>query len=185
MKFDNVLSLAICDVRTTKNTAGLVRCQESVRAPIQLRVLIEVFVVHLLFQHLVQIDLHTHWECRCMLYMGAEIYTSIYMYIYILYTDIGIIHVCVCLSVYILPVRVFFVCVCPCVCVCVCRRVYKYISGWGCLCAQIFCVQMCPKGLGPFGTLGSPHVSASSKPSKLSTASSCFFFCLQIHWLIT
>lgn len=102
MKFDNVLSLAICDVRTTKNTAGLGRCHESVRATDPLRVLIEVFVVHLLFQHLVQIDLHTHWECRCMHIYGCR---NLYEYLFISCTlildDIGIIPVCVSLSVYI------------------------------------------------------------------------------------
>lgn len=152
--------------------------------PDQLRVLIEVFVVHLLFQHLVQIDLHTHWECRCMyIWVQRFIRVSI-MYIYILYTDIGIIHVCVYLFIYIyiLPVRVFFVCVCPCVCVGVCVQIY-FCMGLS-LCTNILRANV-SKRAGPFGTLGSPHVSASSKPSKLSTASSCFFFCLQIHWLIT
>ena len=117
--------------------------------PDQLRVLIEVFVVHLLFQHLVQIDLHTHWECRCM-YIWVQRFIRVSICIYTYCTLILELYMCVCLSVYILPVRVFFVCVCPCVCVC--RRVYKYISGWGCLCAQIFCVQMCPKGLGRWNT---------------------------------
>lgn len=91
--------------------------------PDQLRVLIEVFVVHLLFQHLVQIDLHTHWECRCMyIWVQRFIRVSI-MYIYILYTDIGIIHVCVYLFIYIYITSTCILCMCMSVCVCVCRRV--------------------------------------------------------------
>lgn len=93
--------------------------------PDQLRVLIEVFVAHLLFQHLVQIDLHTHWECRCM-YIWVQRFIRVSICIYTYCTLILELYMCVCLTVYILPVRVFFVCVCPCVCVCrrVCTNIF-------------------------------------------------------------
>lgn len=115
-------------------------------------------------------------------YMGAEIYTSIYMYIYILYTDIGIIHVCVSNCLYITSTCILCMCMSVCVCVGVCVQIYFWMGLS--LRTDILRANV-SKRAGPFGTLGSPHVSASSKPSKLSTASSCFFFCLQIHWLIT
>lgn len=118
-------------------------------------------------------------------YMGAEIYTSIYnVYIHTVHWYWN--YTCVCLSVYIYIyyqyVYSLYVYVRVCVCVGVCVQIY-FCMGLS-LCTNILRANV-SKRAGPFGTLGSPHVSASSKPSKLSTASSCFFFCLQIHWLIT
>lgn len=86
--------------------------------PDQLRVLIEVFVVHLLFQHLVQIDLHTHWECRCM-YIWVQRFIRVSICIYTYCTLILELYMCVSICLYITSTCIL----CMCMSVCVCRRV--------------------------------------------------------------
>ena len=124
---------------------------------------------------------YTHWECRCM-YIWVQRFIRVSICIYIYCTLILELYMCVSICLYITSTCILCMCMSVCVCVGVCVQIYFWMGLS--LRTDILRANV-SKRAGPFGTLGSPHVSASSKPSKLSTASSCFFFCLQIHWLIT
>ena len=96
--------------------------------PDQLRVLIEVFVVHLLFQHLVQIDLHTHWECRCM-YIWVQRFIRVSICIYTYCTLILELYMCVSICLYIISTCILCMCMSVCVCVGVCVQIKYFWMG--------------------------------------------------------
>ena len=93
--------------------------------PDQLRVLIEVFVVHLLFQHFVQIDLHIHiGNVDACIYGCRDLYEYLYVYIHTVHWYWNYTCVCVYLFIYYQYVYSLYVYVRVCVCRRVCTNIF-------------------------------------------------------------